>query len=81
VKTAPGCGENLHLVVSDINAARSQLVERGVEVSEVETYGGDEGRAVDDPEQAEFLRDRPPVSYASFKDPDGNSWVLQQLPY
>jgi hypothetical protein len=73
--------ENLHLVVSDINAARSQLVERGVEVSEVETYGGDEGRAVDDPEQAEFLRDGPPVSYASFKDPDGNSWVLQQLPY
>jgi hypothetical protein len=36
---------------------------------------------VDDPEQAEFLRDRPPVSYASFKDPDGNSWVLQQPPY
>jgi catechol 2,3-dioxygenase-like lactoylglutathione lyase family enzyme len=81
VKTAPGCVEGLHLVVSDINAACSQLVERGVEVSEVETYGGDEGRAVDDPEQAEFLRDRPPVSYASFKDPDGNSWILQQLPY
>jgi hypothetical protein len=53
VKTAPGCVEILHLVVSDINAARSQLVERGVEVSEVETYGGDQGRAVDDPEQAE----------------------------
>jgi catechol 2,3-dioxygenase-like lactoylglutathione lyase family enzyme len=81
VKTPPGSVENLHLVVSDIDAARSQLVERGVEVSEVETYGGEEGRAVDDPEQAEFLRDKPPVSYAYFKDPDGNSWALQQLPY
>ena len=40
VTTAPGSVENLHLVVSDINAARSQLVEWGVEVSEVETYGG-----------------------------------------
>jgi hypothetical protein len=56
VKTAPGCEEDLHLVVPDINAACSQLVERGVEVSEVETY-------------------------AFFKDPDGNSRVLQQLPY
>ena len=40
----------------------------------METYGGDEGRAVDDPEQAEFLRDKPPVSYAYFKDPDGY-WI------
>jgi hypothetical protein len=41
----------------------------------------DRGRAVDDPEQAEVPTDRPPVSYAFFKDPDGNSWVLQQLRY
>jgi catechol 2,3-dioxygenase-like lactoylglutathione lyase family enzyme len=81
VKTPPGSVENLHLVVADINAARSQLVERGVDVSEVETFGGDAGRAVDDPEHAEFLQDKPPVSYAYFKDPDGNSWALQQLPY
>jgi catechol 2,3-dioxygenase-like lactoylglutathione lyase family enzyme len=81
VTTPPGSVENLHLVVADINAARSRLVERGVDVSEVETYGGDAGRAVDNPEQAEFLRDKPPVSYAYFKDPDGNSWALQQLPY
>jgi predicted enzyme related to lactoylglutathione lyase len=73
VKTAPGCVENLHLVVSDVNAARSQLVERGVDVSEVETYGGDEGRAVDDPEQAEFLRDKPPVSYATSRIPMGTA--------
>jgi catechol 2,3-dioxygenase-like lactoylglutathione lyase family enzyme len=81
VRTPPGSIENLHLVVSDIHAARSQLIERGVEVSEVETFGGGEGQKVDDPEQAEFLSDKPPVSYAYFKDPDGNSWALQQLPY
>jgi catechol 2,3-dioxygenase-like lactoylglutathione lyase family enzyme len=81
VTTPPGSVENLHLVVADINAARSRLVERGVDVSGVETFGGDAGRAVDDAEHAEFLRDKPPVSYAYFKDPDGNSWALQQLPY
>jgi catechol 2,3-dioxygenase-like lactoylglutathione lyase family enzyme len=81
VKMAPGSLESLHLVVPDIHAARARLVERGVEVSEVETYGGDAGRAVDDPAQAEFLEDKPPVSYAYFKDPDGNGWALQQLPY
>lgn len=58
VKTASGWVENLHLAVSDINAARSQHFERGLEVSEIETYGVDEDRAVDDPEQAEFLRRR-----------------------
>jgi len=56
VKTASGWVENLHLAVSDVNAARSQHFERGLEVSEIETYGVDEDRAVDDPEQAEFLR-------------------------
>jgi catechol 2,3-dioxygenase-like lactoylglutathione lyase family enzyme len=81
VKMAPGSLESLHLVVADINAARSRLVERGVEISEVETYGGDTGQDVDDPDHAEFLSDKPPVSYAYFKDPDGNSWALQQLPY
>jgi catechol 2,3-dioxygenase-like lactoylglutathione lyase family enzyme len=61
VDTPPGSVQGLHLVVSDINAARSQLVERGVEVGEVQDLGG--------------------VLYASFKDPDGNGWTLQQLPY
>ena len=61
VDTPPGSVQGLHLVVPDINAARSQLVERGVEVGEVQDLGG--------------------VLYASFKDPDGNGWALQQLPY
>jgi catechol 2,3-dioxygenase-like lactoylglutathione lyase family enzyme len=65
--TPPGSVQALHLVVSDIHAARAELVERGVEISEIEelTAGGT----------------KPAVSYAYFKDPDGNGWALQQLPY
>jgi catechol 2,3-dioxygenase-like lactoylglutathione lyase family enzyme len=61
VDTPPGSVQALHLVVSDINAARAELVEQGVEVGDVQDLGG--------------------VLYASFSDPDGNGWALQQLPY
>jgi catechol 2,3-dioxygenase-like lactoylglutathione lyase family enzyme len=61
VDTPPGSVQALHLVVSDTDAARAELVERGVEVGEVQNLGG--------------------VLYASFNDPDGNGWALQQLPY
>ena len=40
VKTAPGSVQGLHLVVSDIHAARTELVERGVEVSDIKDFGG-----------------------------------------
>ncbi|HEV3168414.1 MAG TPA: VOC family protein [Isosphaeraceae bacterium] len=59
-KTLPGSVQGLHLVVSDIHAARAELVERGVEVSEVHDFGGG-------------------VSSVFFKDPDGNSWVVQHI--
>ena len=61
VDTLPSSVQALHLLVSDIDAARAELVERGVEVGEIQDLGG--------------------VLYASFSDPDGNGWVLQQLPY
>jgi catechol 2,3-dioxygenase-like lactoylglutathione lyase family enzyme len=66
VGTAPGSVQGLHLVVADIHAARKELLERGVEISEVEelTQPG-----------------KPSVFYAYFEDPDGNGWALQQLPY
>ncbi|HEY3653122.1 MAG TPA: VOC family protein [Streptosporangiaceae bacterium] len=57
----PGSLRGLHLVVSDIEAARATLVERGVEVAPVEDLGG--------------------VFYASFADPDGNTWTLQHMPW
>jgi catechol 2,3-dioxygenase-like lactoylglutathione lyase family enzyme len=65
VDTPPGSVQALHLVVSDIHAARAELVGRGVEVGEVEVLGAP---------------GKPPVSYARFNDPDGNGWTLQQLP-
>jgi catechol 2,3-dioxygenase-like lactoylglutathione lyase family enzyme len=66
VDTPPGSVKGLHLVVDDIHAARAELLSRGVEVSEVEAMSAP---------------GKPTVSYAYFKDPDGNSWALQQLPY
>ena len=61
----PGSVTGLQLVVPDIHAARNELLSRGVEVSEVQDMSAP---------------GKPTVSYAYFKDPDGNSWALQQLP-
>ena len=58
----PGTQKALHLVVSDIRAAREELVGRGVEVDEVIDVGGG-------------------VLYAWFRDPDGNSLALQEMPW
>ena len=66
VQTPPGSVQGLHLVVDDIHAARAELLERGVEISEVQDMSAP---------------GKPPVSYAYFKYPDGNSWALQKLPY
>ncbi|MFF4772743.1 VOC family protein [Microtetraspora fusca] len=66
VDTPPGSVKALHLVVKDIHAARALLVERGVDIAEVEDL---------------TAPGKPTVSYAAFSDPDGNGWTLQQLPY
>jgi catechol 2,3-dioxygenase-like lactoylglutathione lyase family enzyme len=65
VGTPPGSVQGLHLVVDDIHAARAELVERGVEVAEVQDMGAP---------------GKPTVFYAAFTDLDGNGWTLQQLP-
>ncbi|MEV5781527.1 VOC family protein [Streptomyces sp. NPDC048448] len=78
---SPGSSEGLHLVVSDIEAARAELADRGVEVSEVfhDAGGvfhraGTEGRVPGpDPERRSYS------SFLSFSDPDGNGWVLQEI--
>lgn len=72
---APGSARGLFLVVSDIEAARTDLLGRGVEVSEVFHHAGPgqptlPGR---DPEGRSY------TSYASFSDPDGNAWLLQEV--
>ncbi len=68
---APGSLRGLQLVVSDVAAARAQLVERGVEVSPVRHF--EEGE----------MREGPGGDWNSFiffDDPDGNSWAVQQKP-
>lgn len=73
----PGSVQGLYLVVSDIEGCRSELTGRGVTVSEIRhknTDGGWRGEFLPglDPERADY------VSFADFRDPDGNAWVLQE---
>ncbi len=68
----PGSVQRLILVVTDIDAARADLASRGIEVSEVFHLAG--GRVPGpDPEGRSYQ------TYASFSDPDGNGWLLQQI--
>jgi len=83
---APGSTQGLYLVVSDIEAARKELLDRGVEVSEV-FHGGDNVYAgPDEPYLFGQIRVSGPDperrsyrSFASFRDPDGNGWLFQEL--
>jgi catechol 2,3-dioxygenase-like lactoylglutathione lyase family enzyme len=71
---APGSAQGMFLVVSDLEAARKDLIARGANVSEGFHFDGDH-QAVPGPDA-----ERPSYgSYASFTDPDGNRWVLQQV--
>jgi catechol 2,3-dioxygenase-like lactoylglutathione lyase family enzyme len=71
----PGSAQGLYLVVSDIEAARAELVDRGADVSEVFHRAGPGKPALSGPhpERGSYR------SYASFSDPDGNSWLLQEV--
>ena len=69
---APGSYRGTHLVVTDIVAARADLVERGVEISEVRHLESGEWVPGPDPQHADY------GSFADFSDPDGNTWVLQE---
>jgi len=78
---APGSIDNLTLVVSDIEAARAELVANGVDASEVFHYaGGPFNNAAEpariagpDPERRSYY------SFLSFDDPDGNGWLVQEI--
>jgi catechol 2,3-dioxygenase-like lactoylglutathione lyase family enzyme len=70
---APGSLDGLHLVVSDIEAARDELVSRGTEVGEIFHFG-ESGRVPGvDPER------RPYATFMPLKDPDGNTWLVQDV--
>ena len=70
----PGSYRGTHLVVTDLEAARAELVGRGVEVSEIRHMTPEGWQPGADPEHARYN------SFADFADPDGNTWVLQEVP-
>jgi catechol 2,3-dioxygenase-like lactoylglutathione lyase family enzyme len=70
----PGSARGLYLVVSDIEAARADLVARGAEVSDV--FHREVGEA---PQSGPDSERRSYASYATFRDPDGNEWLLQEV--
>jgi catechol 2,3-dioxygenase-like lactoylglutathione lyase family enzyme len=71
----PGSVKNLYLVVSDIEAARGELLSRGAKVSDTFHFAGFGGPRVPgpDPEGHSY------ATLATFSDPDGNSWLLQEI--
>jgi catechol 2,3-dioxygenase-like lactoylglutathione lyase family enzyme len=83
---APGSARGLYLIVSDIKAARDELLGRGVEISEVFHDAGDVHAGTDEPYLFGWLRVGGPDpdhrsyrSFASFSDPDGNGWLFQEV--
>jgi catechol 2,3-dioxygenase-like lactoylglutathione lyase family enzyme len=71
---APGSAQGLFLVVSDIEAARAELLDRGVEVNEVFHRAPGE-----EPHKGREPQGRSYASFATFSDPDGNRWLLQEV--
>jgi catechol 2,3-dioxygenase-like lactoylglutathione lyase family enzyme len=83
---APGSAQGLYLIVSDIEAARKELLGRGIEISEVFHDAGGVYAGTDEPYLFGKLRARGPDpehrsyrSFASFHDPDGNGWLFQEI--
>jgi catechol 2,3-dioxygenase-like lactoylglutathione lyase family enzyme len=75
---APGSARATYLAVTDIEAARAELIGRGVKVSDirhkspVETWAGGWAPGAD-PDRRDY------ASFADFADPDGNTWVIQEI--
>src|ERR1700693_2436956 len=83
---APGSAQGLYLIVSDIEAARHELVAHGVDASEVVHDAGAGDAGTDQPYLFGRLRVSGPDpehrsyrSFGSFSDPDGNGWLLQEV--
>ena len=74
LKAEPGTYAGLHLVVNDIEEAHRQLVASGVDVSEPFHFGAEGQTPGLHPERVKF------GTYLSFEDPDGNGWLVQEVP-
>lgn len=73
VDMQPGSLKGLQLVVEDVRAARTELVGRGVEVSEIQVLGGSGPRPASDDE------DLNNAGFVFFNDPEGNGWAVQEI--
>lgn len=71
----PGSLQGMHLIVKDIEAARAELTGRGVEVSEIRYMTPEGWKPGADPGHTDYN------SFADLADPDGNTWVLQEVGY
>jgi len=83
---APGSVQGMYLIVSDIQAARKELLDRGVEISEVFHDAAGVYAGMDEPYLFGRVRVSGPDtehrsyrSFASFRDPDGNGWLFQEI--
>ena len=70
---SPGSAQRTYLIVSDIEAARDTIMATGIEVSEIFHFGPNGPVNGPDPEHGTYR------SLATFSDPDGNSWLLQEI--
>ncbi len=68
-----GSVQGLHLVVTDLDAARSELVERGADPSDIFHFADGVQQAGPDPQRGDY------ASFLSFSDPDGNGWLVQEV--
>ena len=72
-QTPPGSYQGLHLVVTDIEAAHTELAGRGVPVSEPFHFGAEGQTPGIHPDRADY------ATFMSFSDPDGNGWLVQEV--
>ena len=73
-QSEPGSYRNTYLVVADIEPAHRELAERGIAVSDIFHWSVDGQTPGPDPKRGDY------GSYATFADPDGNTWLLQEVP-
>ena len=73
-QSAPGSYRATYLVVADIVAAHAELKERGIPVSDIYHFGPEGQSPGPDPDHHDF------GSYSNFADPDGNTWLVQEVP-
>jgi catechol 2,3-dioxygenase-like lactoylglutathione lyase family enzyme len=69
----PGCIKGLHLIVADIEAARAELLGRGVAVSESVHFVDGKQQSGPDPQRSDYN------SFMFLNDPDGNAWMIQEV--